>query len=141
MSSQFTFELNEDGVTCVVYCEDSITETNRGGLKDMKKTRNSNWTHHPVRLIEKYINLLPKDGAKPNFYLQSLCKTKPSCWYSTIPVGINKLRKVVGFLTDHSLRCATRLFQAGQDVKIVKKVMGHISHVVHKYQCTSNEQK
>ena len=78
-TSQFTFELNEHNLRCVVYREDTITKTNRGGLKDMKKTRkevwikpNSDWRRCPVRLIEKYLNLLPKHGLKPNFYLQSL---------------------------------------------------------------------
>ena len=48
-----------------------------------------------------------------------------------------------GFFSNHSLRrtCATRLFQAGQDVKIVKEITGHISDAVHKYQCTSTSQK
>ena len=89
---------------------------------------------------------------KPNLYLQSLHKTKPNCWYSTVPVGINSLRKVVasllrdagldGYFTNHSLQrtCATRLFQAGQNSKIVKEITGHISDAKNKYQETSNEQ-
>ena len=114
---------------------------------------NNNWKKCPVRLIEKYISLLPKTGVKPNFYLQSLRKTKPNCWYSTIPVEINTLHKVVssllknagldGFFTNHSLHrtCATRLFQAGQDSKIVKEITGHISDSVQKYQTMSTAQK
>ena len=112
----------------------------------------SNINQSPVRLTEKYMNLLPKEGTKPNFYLQSLRKFKPYCWYSTMPVGINSLHKVVGellknggldgFFTNHSLRCtcATHLFQAGADVKIVKEITGHVSDAVHKYQTTSDEQ-
>ena len=106
-----------------------------------------------MRLIEKYINLLPKNGVKPNFYLQSLKKPRPNLWYSTVPVGINSIRKVVGellkeagldgYFTNHSPRrtCATRLFQAGQDVKIVKEITGDISDSVYKYQTTSDAQK
>ena len=157
---QFSFELNEMGLKCLVYTEDSVTKTNKGGLKDMKKDRkivwvkpNSDWRHCLVRLVEKYMSLLPKTGAKPNFYLQSLWCTKPYCWFSTIPVGINTLRKTVstllkdagldGFFTNHSLRrtCATRLFQTGADTKLVKEITGHISDAVHKYQKTSIHQK
>ena len=159
-TSQFSFECNSEGVRCVVYREDTITKTNQGGLKDMKKDRKVVWVKPsvninrcPVRLIEKYINLLPAHGTKPNFYLQSLKKTRPYCWYSTMPVGVNSVRKVIGkllkdagldgYFTNHSLRrtCATRLFQAGTDVKLVKEVTGHISDAVHKYQSTSDQQR
>ena len=111
----------------------------------------SNINHCPVRLTEKYVNLLPKEGSKPNFYLQSLRKFKPYCWYSTMPVGINSLHKVVGellrnggldgYFINHSFRCtcATHLFQAGADVKIVKEITGHVRDAVHKYQTTSDE--
>ena len=158
--SQFSFEVNDQGVRCLVYREDCVTKTNRGGLKDMKKERkivwvkpNVNWQQCPVRLIEKYFNLLPKGGAKPNLYLQSLKKVKPFCWYSVMPVGINKIRGVVssilhdagldGYFTNHSLRrtCATRLFQAGQSSKIIKEITGHVSDAVNKYQSTSDDQR
>ena len=48
-----------------------------------------------------------------------------------------------GYFTNHSLHrtCATRLFQAGQDVKLVKEITGHVSDAVHKYQNTSDEQQ
>ena len=48
-----------------------------------------------------------------------------------------------GYFTNHSLRntCATRLFQAGADVQLVKEITGHISDAVHKYQVTSDEQR
>ena len=158
--SQLSFGTNELNVRCLVYHEDSVTKTNRGGLCDMKKERkvvwikpNTSWERCPIRLIEKYIQLLPINGNRENFYLQSLKKPRPYCWYATCPIGINSLRKVVatmlkdagldGFFTNHSLRrtCATRLFQGGQDVKIVKEITGHISDVVHKYQQTSDVQR
>ena len=125
----------------------------------MKKERkvvwikpNSTWQRCPVRLFDKYVNLLPEGGSKPNLYLQSLKKPLPYCWYSTTPIGINSLRKVVGemlrnagldgFFTNHSLRrtCATRLFQAGQSDQLVKEITGHISDSVNKYKTTSDEQ-
>ena len=48
-----------------------------------------------------------------------------------------------GFFTNHSLRCtkASHLFQAGQNVKLIKEVTGHISNAVEKYETTSDEQK
>ena len=114
---------------------------------------NTNPQRCPIRLVEKYINLLPLTGSKPNFYLQSLKKVRPNCWYSSVPVRINSIRKVVGellkeagldgYFTYHSLRCtcATRLFQAGTNVKLVKEVTGHVSDSVYKYQTTSDAQK
>ena len=158
-SSQINFDMT-CGLKCVVYKEDCVTKTNRGGLRDMKKDRKVVWIKPndspmrcPVRLIEKYISLLPVGGCKPNFYLQSLRKPKPNQWYSTIPVGINTLRKTVGsmlrdagldgYFTNHSLRrtCATRLFQAGKSTKLIKEITGHVSDAVEKYQVTSNDQK
>ena len=99
------------------------------------------------------MSLLPKEGHKPNFCLQSLHRIKPNCWYSTMPVGIKTLRKTAsellkdagldGYFTNHSLRrtCATHLFRAGCNVKLVKEIIGHISDVVHKYQDMSDEQR
>ena len=81
-SSQLSFECNSLGVRCLVYREDTVTKTNRGGLRDMKKERkivwikpNVNVNRCPVRLVEKYLNLLPVGGSKPNLYLHSLRKT------------------------------------------------------------------
>ena len=159
-SSQLSFEENSLGVRCVVYKEDTVTKTNRGGLRDMKKERKVVWikpnndpTRCPVRLIEKYVKLLPVSGVKPNLYLHSLRKPKPSVWYKETPLGINKVRSVVkdmlkdvgldGFFSNHSLRrtAATRLFQAGQNVKLIKEVTGHVSNAVEKYETTSDEQR
>ena len=71
VSSQFSFEENSMGVRCLVYREDNVTKTNRGGLKDMRKERKIVWIKPslnqkrcPVRLVEKYIKLLPKSGKK-----------------------------------------------------------------------------
>ena len=48
-----------------------------------------------------------------------------------------------GYFTNHSLRrtAATRLFCAGQNVKLIKKVTGHVSDAVEKYEMTSDEQR
>ena len=161
--SQLTFERSENGKRCLVYREDTITKTNDGGLKCLKKDRKFVWvypsedvTKCPVRLVDKYISLLPPVGPKTlkkNFYLLSLEKPNLAQWYSVQPVGKHTLSKVVGkllknskldgFFSNHSLRRAstTRLFQAGVDRKIVKEFTGHRSDAIDKYQVTLNAQR
>ena len=126
----------------------------------MKKERkvvwikpNKNVNRCPVRIVHKYLSLLPKGGIKPNLYLHSMKHPKPHVWYTTSPLGINRVRSVVkdmlkdagldGFFTNHSLRrtAATRLFQAGQNVKFIKEVTGHVSNAVENYETTSDEQR
>ena len=160
LTSQLSFKPNQKGIRCLVYREHSVTKTNRGGLRDMKKERkivwikpNSNPSRCPVRIVEKYIKLLPTTGSKPNLYLHSLKAPKPSLWYCEVPLGINKVRSVVsemlkdagldGFFTNHSLRhtAATRLFQAGKNVKLIKEVTGHVSNAVEKYEMNSDSQR
>ena len=117
--------------SCPIYREDSVTKTNRGGLCDMKKEckvvwikPNSNINRCPVRIIEKYIKLLPTTGVKPNLYLRSLKFTKPTVWYCETPLGINKVRSVVsemlkdagldGYFTNHSPRRMPQHVYSGQ---------------------------
>ena len=159
-TSQLSFEENSMNVKCLVYRKDSVTKTDLGGVRDMKKERKIMWIKPsrnlcccPVRLVGKYLSLLPKTGSKPNLYLHSLRKTEPNCWYSTNPLGKNKVKNCVsqmlkdagldGFFTNHSLRrtAATPLFRAGANVKLIKEVTGHVSDVVEKYQITSDQQR
>ena len=158
--SQISFETNSMNVKCLVYPEDNVTKTNLGGIRDQKKERKIVWikpsrnvNRCPVRLVAKYINLLSKVGKKPNLYLHSMRKPKPNCWFTTSPLGINKVRTVVsqmlkdagldGFFTNHSLRrtAATRLFRAGTNVKLIKEITGPVSDAVEKYQITSDQQR
>ena len=48
-----------------------------------------------------------------------------------------------GYFTNHSLRrtAAARLFQAGQNVKLIKEFTVHISDAVEKYEMTSDQQR
>ena len=115
----------------------------------------SDKTRCPVRLIDKYISLLPpvRKSKKDNFYLRSLERVSPAQWYGEQVVGLNTLKKVIatlaedanlqGFFTNHSLRCTgtTCLFQAGIDRKIVKEFTGNSSDAVDKYQITSHDQR
>ena len=132
-TSQISFETNDQGVKCLVYREDSCTKTHDGGLKDMRNDRKIVWVYPnksnvnrcPVRLVEKYLALCPKQGKKPNFYLQSKIKPTPIQWYQEQVVGQNSISKVVktlmkdaeipGFFTNHSTRRtgSTRLFRGG----------------------------
>ena len=160
--SQLSFERSECGKCCLVYCEDTITKSNDGGLKSLKKDRkiiwifpNENPVRCTVRLVDKYMSLLPPVGPntrKFNFYLLSLEKINPAQWYGEQCVGKHTLRKVVGnllknanldgYFTNHNLRCTdTRLFQADLDRKIIKEFTGHVSDAVDKYQVTSNAQR
>ena len=161
--SQIQFEHDSSGVRCLVYREDSVTKTNDGGLKHMRKQRKIVWVHpsenvqrDPVRLVEKYMSLCPpvtEKTKKFNFYLRSLEKPSPSRWYGEQNVGINTLRGSIksmlkdanmeGFKTNHSLRRSgtTRLFQNGIDRKLVKEFTGHVSDAVDQYQVTSDQQR
>ena len=77
--TQLSFECNSLGIKCLVYSEDTVTKTNRGGLCDMKKDRKIVWiklsknvNRCPVRIVGKYLSLLQKAGVNPNLYLHSL---------------------------------------------------------------------
>ena len=159
-TSHLSFEKDSNGIRCLVYREDCVTKTHDGGLKDMRSDHKIVWVHPndnisrcPVRLTEKYLSLCPSYTKKSNFYLQSLQKFTPVCWYSGQVIGTNTISKVVqtimkeakieGFFTNHSLRriCSTRLFRVGVDQKIVKEVTGHRSNAIEKYQVTSDEQR
>ena len=163
LSSQFTFQRNDDGKYCVVYKEVTVTKTNDGGLNSMRKQRKIVWIYPseninkcPVRLIDKYVSLCPpvkNEKVKSTFYLRALEKPNPAQWYSNRVVGKNTLRQTVGkrlknskldgFFSNHSLRRSgtTRLFQAGIDRKLVKEYTGHRSDAVDQYQVTSNVQQ
>ena len=142
---------------------DTITKTNDGGLGSLKKDRKEVWVYPntnvnqcTVRLVDKYMSLLPAVGPstkKLNFYLHSLDKPNPAQWYGKNVVGRHTLCKVVkellksaeldGYFTNHSLRCTgtTRLFQTDVDRKIIKEYTGHVSDAVDKYQITLDAQK
>ena len=161
LPSQLTFERNENGVRCLVYREDSTTKMNDGGLKHMIKERKVVWVYPsentvrcPVRLVDKYMSLVPQVGPqtkKHNFYLRGLEKITPAQWYGEQVMGLNTIRKVVkemlkgleGFYSNHSLRrtSTTRLFRSGIDRKLVKEFTGHSSDAVDAYQITSDNQR
>ena len=162
LASQLQFKRNKEGVRCSVYTEDCTTKTNDGGLNSMRKERKVVWVYPsanssrcPVRIIDKFMSLLPpvRGKRKANLYLRSLERYTPVQWYGEQVVGLASLRKIMtdmskkakleGFFTNHSLRrsATTRLFQAGVDRKLIKEFTGHSSDAVDAYQITSDEQR
>ena len=160
--SQLSFRMNDFGEKCLVYQEDTVTKTHDGGLSDMRRERKVVWVfpnsdnvnRFPVRLVQKYISLCPKNfQKKQNFYLKGLTKKTPSQWYGEQVVGCQTLSKVIkelmkaanieGYFINHSAHSTggTRLFQAGIDRKLVKEVTGHMSDAIDKYQVTSHQQQ
>ena len=84
--SQLSVQYNDFGDKCIVYKEDNVTKTRDGGLADMNYECKEVWIfpnkenvqHCPVRVIQKYLSLCPKNYfKKDNFYLQSLQKPTP----------------------------------------------------------------
>ena len=119
--SQLQFECDSNGIRCLVYCEDFVTKTHDGGIKDRKNDRkvvyvypNQDKTRCTVRLMDKHLSLCPLYYRKENFYLQCRVKTTPKLWYQEHVIGKNMISKVVklmlrkakieGFFTNHSLR-------------------------------------
>ena len=104
--SQLSFQTNQKGQRCVIYQEDTITKTYDGGLNSLRKDSKIVWIHPntsdvnkcPVRLIDKYMSLLPPmklDMSKHNFYLRSMERPNPAQWYTSQVVGLNTLKKTV----------------------------------------------
>ena len=89
--SQLSFKCSNSGKCCFVYREDSMTKTNDGGLNSLKRDRKVIWVfpsdnvvRDPVRLVYKYVSLLPPVGPKTkkfNFYLRSLENPNLAQWY------------------------------------------------------------
>ena len=162
LPSQMQFKRNDEEVQCLVYTEDCVTKTNDGGLKDMHKEHKVVWVYPsknsercPVRIIDKYVSLLPpvEENRKPNFYLRSLERFTSCQWYGEQVVGLGTLHKIMtsiserqgldGFFTNHSLRHSgtTRLFQVGVECKLIKEFTGHRSDAIDAYQVTSDAQR
>ena len=134
-------------------------KTNKGGLKHRKVTPkevdlypidNLEWC--PVRIIMKYLQLLPKQGNCESYYLQSKRKFQSHCWYQNRPAGVNKLRDVVkdvcklagipGIFTNHSLRsnAVTKMYRIYIDEQWIVEITGHRSLAVRSYKRTSDAQ-
>ena len=158
--SQFTFLTDGRGRTYFKFVEDVGLKTNKGGLKHRKFEPKmvdvypiSNIERCPVRLLQKYLHMLPKNCNCKRLYLQPKKKYCANCWYLDAPVGENKLRSFVkhlttkagipGFFTNHSLRASscTRMYQSGVEEQVIQEVSGHRSLAVRSYKHTSDRQR
>ena len=129
----------------LVYQEDPLHKTNQGGLLrkgNIKKVYvypAENVMRCPVRLVKKYVRLLPESKRCSKMYLR-VKKVPTACtWYCDQPYGINKIKTTVkvlckeagleGKFTNHSLRatCASRMFDKNVPEQIIKETTGHRS--------------
>ena len=147
-SSQFKFIKNNDGEYYMQYTEDIGLKTNKGGLKHRKLLpkcialyATDNVERCPLRVILKYLSLLPKTKTCSTFYLQPRKKFFGKSWYINKPAGVNRLRNVrdicqnaglPGFYTNHSLHSttATKMYQNAIDEQLIQEVTGHRSIAV-----------
>ena len=129
----------EDGY---IYTENA-SKNRPGGISQLKVTNKSVKivANHDAKerchtyLLDKYIQHLPEDAKQADvFYVRPLEKFRHgSTWYTSVPVGKNKLAKMVsvmcseasiqGHKTNHSLRAtgATELYTAGVQKKLSKR--------------------
>lgn len=139
------------------------SKNNQGGFsslnlqnKVVKQLESSSRKYH-VKILDKYLQVLPADASsKDVFYLNPL-KSVPldpdAPWFSSIPVGKNKLNGllkemcmkagITGNFTNHSLRAygATTLFQSGVSEKLIQQRTGHRStDALRQYERTSESQ-
>ena len=158
--SQLRFMWNSDGEIYLRYTEDIDLKTNKDGIKHKKieaKTVDlyaiDRPERCPLRVILKYMSLLPKTRTCTAFYLQPRKKYFGKAWYLNRPAGINKLRNVVsdicrdtglpGHYTNHTLRsgAATKMYQHDLDEQLIMEVTGHRSLAVRFYKRTSERQR
>ena len=158
--SQFKFMHDDDGKIFLRYTEDIGLKTNKGGLrqkamqpKQVDLYASDNEERCPLRIILKYLSLLPKQRSCNAFYLQPRRKFFGKSWYTNRPAGVNKLRDVVkemchdaglpGFYSNHSLRstACTKLYYNNIDEQLIQEISGHRSLVVCSYKRTCDKQR
>ena len=148
----------EDGY---IYTE-NVSKNRPGGIAQLKlKNKKVKIVANPdarerchVYLLDEYISHLPDKAKQDNiFYVRPLDKMQGRVWYSSVPIGRNKLSSMVqqmckdagiqGHKTNHSLRAtgATELYTAGVPEKIIQERTGHRSlECLRMYEQTSDSQ-
>ena len=126
-STNFSFHTDSEGREYLL-CSEGVSKTNQGGLKHRKLTPRSSRAYAnsecPERCVVRIVDTYTKRCPKDSFYLKPLQKFKgKSVWYSTVPLGHNKLNSMVktmmseagveGYYINHLLRATavSRLFQ------------------------------
>ena len=158
-NSQFSFEQDDAGVDRLVYVVDPLQKTNQGGLVCKAKSKRvvvygaSDKRRCLVRLIKKYIRLLPETKLCKKLYFRCRKNPQPSVWYCDQPYGINRIKATVkeicksgginGNFTNHSLRatCASHLYDKNVPEQLIKAITGHCSDCVHVYKRTGDHLK
>ena len=133
-----------EGSECLVYRE-KVNKTYQGGLKQRKLNpkeksyfKNSDMSPEKchIELFKLFKQLRP--DALP-FYLQCKKTYKEDTWFTTRPMGINTLQKMLKTMcqkaglginhTNHSLKAslATRLYHQNVDEQLIMQMTGHRS--------------
>ena len=154
--SQIKIQLDDNGKCCIMYNEDPLHKTNPGGLVGKGKSKMvyvyeaTDPKQCPVRIVEKYLNLLPNGCSCKKLYLRPKIKFNAACWYCDQPYGNNKVSTTIkelcnkagfeGKFTNHSLRAtsASRMYNKNIPEQVIKEVTGHRSDCVRLYKCTSD---
>ena len=98
---QIKFERDTCGIERLVYHEDPLQKTNQGGLvcKGTSKTvfvyPAENAHRCPVRLVKKYMKLLPETMKCQKLYLRCRKKQSAGTWYCDQPYGVNRIKTTV----------------------------------------------
>ena len=159
-NSQFSVLTDEEGKPFLRYVEDIGLKTNKGGIKQRKLQPKEvdvfsmeNEQRCPVKIVLKYLSLIPQNRKCTSFYLQPRKKYMPDCWYFDRPAGVNRLRdtvkelcktaKLPGFYSNHSLRstACTKMYQSDISEQVIQEISGHRSVAVRSYKRTSQSQR
>ena len=113
-----------------------------------------------VHILDRYLDLCPPPSpfcsgfylrSKPNWSKEE--NFNDSYWYMRFPIGENMLSQtistmmekagIVGNFSNNSLRAttATRLYANNVDEQLITEQTGHKSNAVHRYKCSTFDQK
>ena len=152
--SQIEFGKDLRGKFRMVFKEDPLQKTIQGGIgcKNSRKVvyvyPASDTRRCPVRLVQKYLNLLPPPRTCQKLYLRPRVKFNAAVWYCDQPYGNHKVSStikdmcskagLVGKFTNHSLRAtsASRMYENDIPEQVIKEITGHRSEAVRMYKRT-----
>ena len=152
--TQIEFVTDHNNVERLVYKEDPLQKTIQGGIgcKNSRKIVHvypaSDERRCPVRILKKYIRLMPPPKTCQKFYLRPRPKFTHTVWYCDQPYGNHKLSSTIklmcakaglkGKFTNHSLRAtsASRMYENDIPEQVIKEITGHHSECVRTYKRT-----
>ena len=158
--SQFTFYNDSEGKLAFRFHEDIGLKTNKGGIKHRKiggKVVDVYQIDNPdrcsVRILWKYMSMLPVGRQCKSLYLQPRKKYAATNWFRDSPAGENRMRSLVkdlcskagipGYYTNHSLQTTscTRMYNCDIDEQVIQEISGHRSLAVRSYKKTCEKQR